>query len=126
MTLIHCDYLASVVHLRTFAETLGVEEFNDRVRKGVIDMKLTYYGFAYLESLLACSSKAVSLQEVRPDSEEDLIIGDHVMFWNHRAYDLINERIGNAWRLENAILTERKGEWTTSSATAPGRIPRTP
>jgi hypothetical protein len=109
MTLIHCDYLASVVHLRTFAETLGTGEFNDRVSKGLIDMKLTYYGFAYIEPYLARSAKSVSLQEVRPDSEEDLIIGDHVMFWNHRAYDLINEQIHNAWRLENAILTERKG-----------------
>lgn len=110
MTLIHCDYLASVVHFRAFADTLGTQEFNDRVRKGLIDMKLTYYGFKYLEPMLASSTKAYSLQEVRPDTEEDLIIGDHVMFWNHRAYDLINERIRNAWRLENAILTERKGK----------------
>lgn len=107
MTLIHCDYLASVVHLRTFAESIGVQEFNDRVEKGLIDMKLTFYGFAYLEPSLARSRKAFSLQEFRPSSEEDLVIGDHVIFWNHRAYDLINERIGNAWRLENAILTEK-------------------
>jgi hypothetical protein len=110
MTLIHCDYLASVVHFRAFADTIGVQDFNDRVRKGLVDMKLTYYGFKYLEPYLARSSKAFSLQEVRPASEEDLIIGDHVMFWNHRAYDLINEQIHNAWRLENAILTERKGK----------------
>jgi hypothetical protein len=110
MTLIHCDYLASVVHFRAFAETLGTQEFDDRVKKGLIDMKLTYYGFKYLEPQLASSTKAYSLQEVRPDSEEDLIIGDHVMFWNHRAYDLINEQIRNAWRLENAILTDRKAK----------------
>ena len=108
MTLIHCDYLASVVHFQTFAETLGVEKFNDQVRNGLIDMKLTYFGFDYLAPFLAKSQKAISLQSVRPSSEEDLIIGDHAIFWNHRAYDLINQRIGNAWRLENAILTERK------------------
>ena len=110
MTLIHCDYLASVVHFRAFAETIGVEEFNDRVRRGLLDMKLTYFGFQYLEPYLARSGKAISLQEVQPGSEEDLIIGDHVVFWNHRAYDLINAEIRNAWRLENAILTERKGK----------------
>jgi|KBSSwiStaDraftv2_1062776.scaffolds.fasta_scaffold04794_10 hypothetical protein len=110
MTLIHCDYLASVVHFRTFAETIGVEEFNDRVRKGLLDMKLTYFGFQYLEPYLARSGKSISLQEVQPASEDDLIIGDHVIFWNHRAYDLINSVIHNAWRLENAILTERKGK----------------
>ncbi len=109
MTLIHCDYLASVVHLRAFAETLGVEKFNDRVRRGVIDMKLTYYGFAYLEPSLARYRQGLSLQEVRPSTEADLVIGDHVIFWNHRTYDLINEVFRNAWRLENAILTERKG-----------------
>jgi hypothetical protein len=72
-------------------------------------MRLTYYGFSYLtESDLAASPEAVSLQVFRPSSEEDLVIGDHVIFWNHRAYDLINKEIRNAWRLENAILIEKR------------------
>ena len=32
------------------------------------------------------------------------MIGDHVVFFNHLAYDLLNQNIGNAWRLENAVL----------------------
>ena len=109
MTLIHCDYLASVIHFRTFAETIGVQEFNRRVRAGTIEMRLTYYGFRDLMG--STSSQTVSLRSVRPSSEDDLVIGDHVIFWNHRAYDLINERIRNAWRLENAILIDnRRGE----------------
>jgi hypothetical protein len=32
-----------------------------------------------------------------------------VYFFNHQAYDLINERKGNAWRLENTILVDRRG-----------------
>jgi hypothetical protein len=45
-----------------------------------------------------------SLQRVTPSSEADLIIGDHVVFFNHLAYDPLNQNIGNAWRLENAVL----------------------
>ena len=37
------------------------------------------------------------------------MIGDHVYFFNHQAYDLINETVGNAWRLENTILIDRRG-----------------
>jgi hypothetical protein len=47
-----------------------------------------------------------STQRVRPSSEADLIVGDHVVFFNHIAYDLING-VGNAWRLENTILVKR-------------------
>jgi uncharacterized protein DUF4157 len=109
MTLIHCDYLASVVHLRVFAETIGIKEFNDRVKRGDIYVILTYYGFQYLEeSGLFRAGKNVSLQEVRPSSEKDLVIGDHVIFWNHLAYDGLNTIIRNAWRLENAILIDKK------------------
>lgn len=111
MTLIHCDYLASVVHFRTFAESLGVEEFNQRVRNGDIEVRLRWNGFQELEDIgWFHSEKSVSLREVRPANEKDLVIGDHVIFWNHRAYDLINKKIRNAWRLENAILVKRRGK----------------
>jgi len=45
-----------------------------------------------------------SMQRVSPSSEADLVIGDHVIFYNHIAYDVINANVGNAWRLENAVL----------------------
>jgi hypothetical protein len=108
MTLIHCDYLVSVVHFRAFAERLGAPEFNRRVKEGSIKMKLQWNGFALLEEDDAPGEKGVSLREVRPPSEKDLIIGDHVIFWNHRAYDAINEVPRHAWRLENAVLIEKQ------------------
>jgi hypothetical protein len=111
MTLIHCDYLVSVVHFRAFAERLGAPEFNRRVSGGMIKMRLEWNGFKWLEEDDAPGEKGVSLREVQPPSEKDLIIGDHVIFWNHRAYDAINEVPRNAWRLENAVLIEKqKGE----------------
>ena len=111
MTLIHCDYLASVVHFRAFAESIGIEEFNRRVRSGAIKMRLAWNGFRDLEEGGGAHSKeSTSLREVRPRNEGDLVIGDHVIFWNHRAYDAINKKIHNAWRLENAILINRRGK----------------
>jgi Domain of unknown function (DUF4157)/Protein-glutamine gamma-glutamyltransferase len=106
-TLIHCDYLASVVHYRAFAESIGAAEFNRRVRDGTIAMTLKWNGFDDIETDWLRSAKGESLQEVRPSSEADLVIGDHVVFWNHRTYDLINEGTFEAWRLENAILVQR-------------------
>jgi hypothetical protein len=108
MTLIHCDYLVSVVHFRAFADRLGVDEFNRRVAAGDIKMQLRWNGFRGIEESGAPGEKGVSLREMRPNSEKDLVIGDHVIFWNHRAYDAINKNIGNAWRLENAVLIEQK------------------
>jgi len=116
MTLIHCDYLASVIHFRAFAESIGAEQFNDRVKKGDIEMRLMWNGFTELEAKGWSNSKAdknkpnVSLHEVRPSSESNLVIGDHVVFWNHRTYDLINQNIRNAWRLENAIIIDRRNK----------------
>jgi hypothetical protein len=106
-TLIHCDYLASVVHMRVFAEKIGTKEFDSRVKGGTIPLTLKWNGFEDIEQGTFRSSKRESLQEVRPKSEGDLVVGDHVIFWNHRAYDLINEVPREAWRLENAILVDK-------------------
>lgn len=107
-TLIHCDYLASVVHMRVFAEAVGTREFNERVKKGTVPLVLNWNGFDDIMVGTLRSSSRESLQEVRPSSEKDLVIGDHVIFWNHRAYDLINKKVGEAWRLENAVLEEKQ------------------
>lgn len=109
-TLIHCDYLASVVHFRVFAESIGIKEFNRRVATGVIRMTLKWNGFADIERNIWRSPESTSLQEVRPSSERDLVIGDHVVFWNRLTYDLINTVPGrrHAWRLENAILIGKR------------------
>jgi hypothetical protein len=47
---------------------------------------------------------------VRPASEDDLVIGDHVIFWNHLAYDALtaSPKRGGPWRLENALLVDKE------------------
>ena len=115
-TLIHCDYLVSLVHFRSFARAVGKKEFNQRIKLfGADKIKLKWNAFTDLESgtimkrvlkgkLGPFAAASASLRKVRPSSPKDLVIGDHVYFWNHRSYDLINKKIGNAWRLENAVL----------------------
>ena len=105
-TLIHCDYLVSVLHFKAFAETLGKNEFNKRVKKGVIKMTLKWNGFSDITG--KHPSASVSLQTIRVARKEDLIIGDHVIFHNHPMYDVLVQNGGGVWRLENAILVDRR------------------
>ena len=124
-TLIHCDYLVSVVNFMSFADAIGSTEFNKRVTSyGPQKIQLRWNAFNDLQSeffnivKVGGVNTAVrqtglgSLQNVSPKSEKDLVVGDHVIFFNHLAYDLINRNIGNAWRLENAVLIAKnpKGE----------------
>jgi hypothetical protein len=120
--LIHCDYLISLVNFMSMADAIGEAEFNKRVAAfGADKIVLKWNAFQDLHTVSferttsgdwkkdsAGSAKAIwglrSTQRVRPSSEADLVIGDHVVFFNHLAYDLINEKVGNAWRLENAVL----------------------
>ncbi|MGH9586171.1 MAG: DUF4157 domain-containing protein [Acidobacteriaceae bacterium] len=124
-TLIHCDYLISLVNFMSLADSLGKTEFNKRIAAfGANKVVLRYDAFfdLHLVTYLRTSSGARatdaaghilpmpglrSTQRVRPSSEKDLVIGDHIVFFNHLAYDLINKRIGNAWRLENAVFVSR-------------------
>jgi hypothetical protein len=112
-SLIHCDYLISLVHMRSFAATLGQAEFNRRATTyGPDKLKLTWDLFSNLEFDPHGGGTAgpmASLQLFVPATEDDFIIGDHVYWFNHLAYDLINANIGNAWRLENTILIDRRG-----------------
>jgi hypothetical protein len=111
-TLIHCDYLVSLVHYRSYAAAVGRTEFNRRLQAfGVDRIRLRYDAFSDLDLSAVVGGATVpgigSLQTLRPSSPADLVIGDHVYFWNHSAYDVLNQEIGNAWRLENAVLIER-------------------
>jgi hypothetical protein len=124
-SLIHCDYLISLVNFMSMADAIGEAEFNKRVAAyGADKIVLRWNAFQDLHtgSFERTTSgdwkkdsaghvKAISglrsTQRVRPSSEVDLVIGDHVVFFNHLAYDLINKMVGNAWRLENAVLVGR-------------------
>jgi hypothetical protein len=115
-TLIHCDYLLSLVNFMSFADSIGAVEFNKRViAYGTDKIILRYNAFEdlqteFYETVAGISTKRTglgSLQTVAPTHENDLVIGDHVVFFNHLGYDLLNKRIGNAWRLENAILISK-------------------
>jgi len=121
-TLIHCDYLVSMVNFRSFADSIGVSEFNKRVKAyGVEKIRLSWNAFQDLEAefyqqvkvggkdALVKRKGLGSLQRVTPSSEADLVIGDHVLFFNRIAYDPLNAGTGNAWRLENAILIGKDG-----------------
>jgi len=126
-TLLHCDYLLSLVNLLSLADSIGPAEFNKRIGAfGADKFFLKWNAFSDLhvqtfardaagewtkDSKGKATPKAGlgSTQRVTPSSEADLVIGDHVVFFNHLAYDLINAKIGNAWRLENAILVSRDG-----------------
>jgi hypothetical protein len=127
-TLIHCDYLISVIQFRAFAESIGTAEFNRRVAAGVIPMVLWAHGFSDISHLPGRTSgteprrEATSLQEAHPSSEADLVIGDHVQFWNHPAYDLLIGDDGSVWRMENAILVGRRGGQDEFEGHGSGRL----
>ena len=107
-TLIHCDYLVNVIQFRTYAESIGTDQFDALVKSGRIQMRLTYSGFPWPQSADPRSPKALGYsQNTRPNSRADLIIGDHVIFWNHLAFDGLNVRQQSAWRLENAVLVDK-------------------
>jgi len=111
-SLIHCDYLLSLVQFRSFAATLGKAEFNRRAAAYPRDqLTLTALLFSQLEyspGSGGAPGPLASLQRVEPATVADFVIGDHVYFFNHQGYDLINKRKGNAWRLENTILIDRR------------------
>jgi hypothetical protein len=116
-TLIHCDYLLSVLQYRAWAETIGVANYNSGIRHGLIQQPvLKWNGFVDMERPAVVPDAAPPylrvespLQSVSVSSEDDLIIGDHVTFYNHESYDALIEGTGGIWRLENAIVVDRQG-----------------
>lgn len=124
-TLIHCDYLISLVNMMSLADAIGPAEFKKRVLafgadkfflkwNAFTDLHITTFERSSTGEWARSAGGAMipkrglgSTQRVRPSSLADLVIGDHVVFFNHLAYDLINVGVGNAWRLENAVLVRR-------------------
>jgi len=118
-TLIHCDHLASLIHYRSFAAALGVQEFNRRVSTlrnpqnpaggYIIPLELRWNGFMDLGAG-GSPPESRHLQRVPPTNRDDLVIGDHVVFFNHILYDFLLDIVGHRgnWRMENAILVDRE------------------
>jgi hypothetical protein len=106
-TLIHCDTLITLVNILVYAETIGVTVFNSKVKGGLLGIWLTYDGLSALENDTTPTAITSSLTRIVPSSEDDLVIGDHVVFWNHQAYDAISTTNPGPWRLENAILVNK-------------------
>jgi len=117
-TLIHCDYLVSVLLYRAWAESIGATTYNLGVSRGLIDKPvLKWNGFTDMQrpnvvptSTFPFFRVEAALQRVPVASEDDLIIGDHVVFYNHESYDALSEGDPRAvWRLENAVVVDRRG-----------------
>ena len=114
--LLHCDYLISLVNFMSLADSIGADEFNKRIAAFgadkivlktnlLMDLNVSTFERDPKGEFTKTAKKGLgSMQRVSPSSEADLVIGDHVIFYNHIAYDVINANVGNAWRLENAVL----------------------
>lgn len=108
-TLIHCDYLISLIEFRAWAETIGVEIFNSNVRMGNIVPVLKYDGFADLakSTNISDGKNVVTTQPLSKftlTSESELVIGDHVVFYNDPTYDPLTKGDPDVWKLENAVV----------------------
>jgi hypothetical protein len=108
-TLIHCDYLVSIIEYRVWAESLGIEVFNKNVEYSNIPLVLKYDGFTELAKEIKVSDdKALKAEQplkvVQVASESDLMVGDHVVFWNHATYEALTFGDPDVWKLENAIV----------------------
>ncbi len=123
-TLFHCDYLVSVLEFRAFAENVGPAAFNVLVQRGALTppgqgpMRLRYDGFTELMRLPAITMRSgapavvptAPLQMVEVPSKTSLIIGDHVVFYNHETYAVLTAGLAGAvWSLENAIVVDNIG-----------------
>lgn len=122
-TLIHCDHLATLIHYRAYAAALGEREFNRRVstlrnpanpaQGYIIPLTLSWNGFMDI-GRRSPDQRSRHLQRYEPHDRNNLVIGDHVLFFNHLLYDFLLDLAGTSgnWRLENAILVDRREEQT--------------
>ena len=106
-TLIHCDTLITMTKALAYADTIGKDNFNAKIASGQLSMWLTYDGMSIRDNDKAATPVSVEFQAAVPSSERELIIGDHVTFWNHLAYDAIAVGAPGPWRLENALLVDK-------------------
>ena len=111
-TLMHCDYMISAQQFYVLARTMGQAEFDRAVHDHEIELDLRWDSYRDIAAEPAASGSAASLQRVELASEDDFVIGDHVIFFNHDAFDDLNvvyaavRGHASAWRLENAIISD--------------------
>ena len=112
-TLMHCDYMISAQQYFVMADAMGATDFNQAVTDGSINLVIRWNSFEDIVADTPTSDgQFQSLQSVDLSSESDFIIGDHVMFYNHDAFDDMNRVRYNVrgdfsnWRLENAIISD--------------------
>ena len=108
-TLIHCDYLVSIIEYRAWAQTIGIDVFNENVKNKNLEVVLAYDGFARLAKPIDLAKGGKSetfrpLVETAVASEADLIVGDHVVFYNDPTYEALTVGSPDVWKLENAIV----------------------
>lgn len=106
-TLIHCDTLITMTKALAYADTLGPPLFNQKIAGGQLSMWLTYDGMSMRDNDKSDTPELLGFRYVVPGSEQDLVIGDHVIFWNHLAYDAISVKRPGPWRLENALIVDK-------------------
>ena len=112
-TLMHCDYMISAQQFFVMADVMGQTDFNQAVLDGNIDLEIRWNSYENIVADNATSpAQFQSLQEVQLNSESEFVIGDHVIFYNHDAFDDMNKVHHNIrgnfsnWRLENAIISD--------------------
>ena len=118
-TRMHCDYVIAAIHFMAMAEDMGIPVFNAAVSAGTIRVWLQApksFDPAVPDSMAALGSYTVvkpidpskkSIGDVTINDESEIIVGDHLMFYNHSAYNAMNKTQKESWRLENAFVTDK-------------------
>jgi hypothetical protein len=105
--LLFCDHVIHVLHLEalTFAETkrgAGTAWLDSASTTGGPGWLRIYYPFSSAR-FLASVTEPMHFQTVEV-READLQVGDHLIVYNHPAYD--DATIAGVWRLENAVVVQ--------------------
>jgi hypothetical protein len=119
-TRMHCDYVIAAIHFMAMAEDMGIPTFDAEVKKGNIKVWLqapksfdptvpdSMAVWGDYASKTSYDPKKKSIGKVLISGESEIVVGDHLMFYNHSAYNAMNSTQGESWRLENAFVTDKE------------------
>ncbi|MCP4256660.1 MAG: DUF4157 domain-containing protein [Planctomycetes bacterium] len=119
-TRMHCDYVIAAIHFMAMAEDMGIAKFDAAVKKGdiivwlkapksfdpTVPNSMAVWG-SYASTTVYDANKK-SIGKVKISGESEIIVGDHLMFYNHSAYNAMNAKQGESWRLENALVSDKE------------------